>query len=101
MKKQKKINCLIKFFKSLNSPIVLFGLLTSLGIIIPTFVFLNILNGIINLNKILISNLAIIIQIIFSAGVYYLIGSSKSFKTGYLVGFIMSMIIVINYALLG
>jgi len=42
----------------------------------------------------------LILHILFSAGIFFAIGKSKSFKTGYILGFVLIIILLIRYIFL-
>lgn len=88
----KKKKGLINFIKSLDDILLLFGLLSNLGIIIVSITIIDIIENLakIDLNYLII--LIIPLYILFSIGAYFIIGKSKSFKTGYVCGFIAGLI---------
>ncbi len=87
---------IVSFFKSLDSIIIFFGMLSNFGIVVVSAVFLDIFYNIFQTN---LENFFIplfFIHIIFSIGIFFAIGKSKSFKIGYIIGFALIMLFLIK-----
>ena len=88
----KKKKGLLNFLKSLDGILFLFGILSNLGIIIVSIAVTDIIEGIAKINAEYLTLLIIPLYILFSIGIYFAIGKSKSFKTGYISGFVVGSI---------
>ena len=82
--------------KSLDDFLVLIGMLSNFGIIIVSAAFINILQGITKINSDILFPYVGALHILFSISFYFALGKLKSFKTGYITGFILSIILFLK-----
>jgi hypothetical protein len=87
---KKKIKKRIKkFFKEFSPYVVLFGLLSGLGVMVLSVLFANLPGQ-------EFEKYSLILHPLFSLGFFFLIGRVKDFKLGYIIGVVLTYILLLR-----